>query len=221
MNFVMQWSSRYVALLLLVAGTWTTAGAREASVPSLTFQITAQVSSAQRTGAQRNMKARVFVRGQAVRIETRMAAQQTVLLLAPPYGYRLLPETKTGVRYKTKTLFPEIERFAFSWKDMLASPGHIRHLAETNGAKKIGAASLGGTQTDIYTTNRWNGRPVKIKFWLRRSDALPLRMESTEDGIKAIVLWTNYRRGGVAASLMAVPKDYRIRDGRPPRNLWP
>ena len=221
MNFVMQWSSRYVALLLLVAGTWTTATAHAAGVPSLSFNITARFSSVQRAGAQRDMKARVYLRGQTVRVETKVASQQTVLLLVPPYGYRLLPETKTGVRYKTNSLFPEIERFAFSWKDMLASPRQIRHLAGTRGAKKIGTAMLGGTQTDIYTASRWNGRPLKIKFWLRQSDALPVRMESTEDGIKAIVLWTDYRRDGVASSLMAVPKNYRIRDGRPPRTLWP
>lgn len=221
MNFAVQWSSRFAVLLLLVAGTLSTATARQTSVPSLTFNIEAQISSEGRARAPQKVNATAYLRGNTVRVDTKLASESTVLLLVPPYGYRLLPETKTGVRYKSDSLFPEIERFAFSWRDLLASPQQIRHLVEYKGAKKIGPATLGGTQTDLYTANRWNGRPAKIKFWLRRSDALPVRMESVEDGIKAVVLWKDYRRGTVAPSLMAVPKNYRIRDGRPPRTLWP
>lgn len=221
MNFVVLWSRRLAVFWLLVAGVLATAEAREPSVPSLSFNIEAKISSEGRAKVPREIKARVFLRGKSVRVDTKLASRQNVLLLAPPYGYRLLPETKTGVRYKSNSLFPEIERFAFSWRDLLASPQQIRHIAEEKGARKIGTAKLHGTQTDIYTANRWNGRPAKIKFWLRRSDALPLRMESVEDGIKAVVLWKDYRRGAVAPSLMTVPKNYRIRDGRPPRTLWP
>jgi hypothetical protein len=220
-NFAALWSSRFAVLLFLVAGTHSAATARQASVPSLTFNIEAQISAEGRARVPNKVNAKVYLRGNAVRVDTKMASEPTVLLLVPPYGYRLLPGTKTGVRYKADSLFPEIERSAFSWRDLLASPQQIRHLVESKGGKKIGPAILGGTQTDLYTANRWNGRPAKIKFWLRRSDALPVRMESIEDGIKAVVLWKDYRRGTVTASLMAVPKNYRIRDGRPPRTLWP
>lgn len=221
MNFAGIWGRGFVAVLLMVAGALFPAAAREPGVPSLSFDLTAQIAPVSRPRAPHNVKARVYLRGQSMRVETRLGSQQTILLLAAPYSYRLLPETKTGVRYKSSVLLPEVEDFAFGWREMLSSPQQIRRLLHRNGAKKVGAATVNGTQTEIYTANRWNGRPLKIKLWLRHNDALPVRMESTEDGIKAIIQWKNYRRGAVASSLMVVPKGYHIRDGRPPRRLWP
>jgi hypothetical protein len=59
-----------------------------------------------------------------------------------------------------------------------------------------------------------------MKIWLRQSDALPVKMESRAGDWSIVINWRNYRRNPkLAASLFAVPKGFRIRDGQPPRSM--
>ena len=194
--------------------------AQSKNSPTLSFDLAA---SATRPGSQstpRAADARVHLSGERARIETQLGAQDLLVLLQPPYVYRLLPDSKSGVRYKASTPMPELGFFAANWQELMREPRKIRALLQHNGARKTGNATLNNTKTEVYSASKWNGHARKMKLWIRQSDGLPMRLETDEAGMKITLNWKNYRRGhALAPSLFAVPKDYRIRDGRPPRNL--
>ena len=189
--------------------------AQAAAPQTLSFDMTA---SAKRDGAKtaaKVMNARFYIRGERVRVESQLANQKMVVLLAQPYVYRLLPASKTGVRYKSNSVVPEFDALGAHWSDLLQQPQKLRSQLQKQGAKKIGTSTLNGAKVDVYSTTKWKGQSRKIKMWLRQSDALPLRAQTSEGGAQITVNWKNYRRGAtLAASLFAVPKNYRIRDGQ-------
>jgi hypothetical protein len=191
------------------------AGAQSAKLPTLSFDLAA---SARRNGsknAAQVMNARFYVRGERMRVESELAGQSLVVLLARPYVYRLLPGSKTGVRYKSNSVVPEFNALGAHWSDLLQQPQKLRAQLKKQGAKKIGTSTLHGAKVDVYSVSRWNGQPRKMKLWLRQSDALPLRAQTETSGAQIIVNWKNYRRGHMLSpSLFVVPKNYRIRDGQ-------
>jgi hypothetical protein len=191
------------------------AQAQAAKPPTLSFDL---VAAARRNGsksAAQVMKARFHIRGERVRVESELAGQPLVVLLARPYVYRLLPNSKTGVRYKSNSVVPEFNALGAHWKDLLQQPQKLRAQLKKQGAKKIGVSTLNGVKVDVYSASHWNGQPRKIKLWLRQSDALPLRAQTETSGAQITMNWKNYRRGhALSSSLFTVPKDYRIRDGQ-------
>lgn len=189
---------------------------------TLSFDIAARVEA--KGGSEKNIvrttTGRVFLRGQQARIETRLGDQTIVMLLLKPYVYRLLPASKAGVRYKSSTPSPELEAFFSNWPSLMNQPSQIRAALLQKGAQKTGSAKLGGVATDMYSAARWAGQARPVKIWLRRSDSLPLRLESTAGGAKVTLNWSNYRRGAaLSPSLFAVPKGFKIREGRAPNAM--
>lgn len=212
------------AATLLVAGSvclWESP-ARAAGSATLTFDVSARAS--QEGGSGQIVNAHVLLSGQKARVETRLGQQPSVILWLRPYVYRLLPQSKTGVRYKSTSPMPEMQLPLSQWPQVMNDPGKIRGLFTARGARKTGSQTVDGVAADLYTAKTWKtaaGNVSDFKIWLRRSDALPVKMESRSGGLKFAVKWRNYHRGvPLAASLFAVPKGYKIREGAPPRSSF-
>ena len=203
----------------LIAVSTSSFGAKAA--PTLTFNVAARID-AKGNGSDivQSTNGRVFLKGQQARLETKLGEQGIVVLFLKPYVYRLLPSSKAGVRYKGNTPSPELEAFFSNWPALMNQPNKIRAALQGKGAKKAGTATLNGVATDVYIANRWDGKQRPVKLWLRRSDSLPVRLESSASGAKITLNWSNYRRGtSLSPSLFAIPKGYKIRDGQPPRAM--
>jgi len=186
---------------------------------TLSFNVAGRVQAdSGKDAIVRSMNARVFLRGQQTRIETKVGDQSVVVLFLKPYVYRLLPSSKAGVRYKSNTPSPELQVLASNWPALMNQPSKIRAALKQKGAKKTGTAKLNGMATDVYSATRWDGKARKMKLWLRKADSLPLRMEMNSDGVKATLNWSNYKKGKtLSPSLFAVPKGYKVREGQAPR----
>lgn len=212
----MKFNFRPHLLVVPVLGIFVCAAQVQAATPqTLAFDMTASAKRNGSKSAAQVMNARFYIRGERVRVESQLAAQPLVVLLARPYVYRLLPNSKTGVRYKSNSVVPEFNALGAHWSDLLQQPQKLRAQLQKQGAKKTGVATLNGVKVDVYSASRWNGAPRKIKMWLRQSDALPLRAQTDSGGAQVTVNWKNYRRGhALPAALFAVPKNYRIRDGQ-------
>lgn len=182
---------------------------------TLSFDLNANAKRHGSNSAAQVMNAHFDIRGERVRMESALAGQRLVVLLARPYVYRLLPASKTGVRYKANSVVPELGSLGAHWSQVLQQPQTLRAQLQKQGAKKVGVATLNGIQTDVYSAAKWDGAPRKVKVWLRQSDALPLRAQTEAGGAQITLNWKNYRRGhALPSSLFVVPKNYRIRDGQ-------
>lgn len=201
--------------LFVVALIFSVGVAQAAEQPTLSFDMTASAKRSGGKSAAQVMDARFYIRGERVRVESQLAGQKLVVLLVRPYVYRLLPNSKTGVRYKSNSVIPEFNELGAHWSDLLQQPQKLRAQLQKQGAKKIGTSTLNGAKVDVYSATKWNGQPRDIKMWLRQSDALPVRAQTKNGGAQVTVNWKNYRRGGaLSAALFSVPKNYRIRDGQ-------
>ena len=198
----------------LAAPSWA------APVPNLTFDISANVTA---TGAgsgagglSQKLQARVLLHGNRTRVETNYAGQKSVTLVAPPYIYRLLPASKAGVRWKLNgTRAKSFDALGLDPQELIRNPGKIRALLLSNGAKRAGSGTLSGAAVDIYTINKPGEQLSSARAYLRKSDALPLKLEATGQGLKVVALWSNYARPvDLAADLFRAPKNYRIRDSK-------
>lgn len=210
---------RVLALVWLALVVWVQ-GAFAATSPTLTFDITARAvqTEGKTQSAARTMTARVLLRGEAARIESKIGEQPITILWLKPYVYRLLPKAKSGVRFKASTPMPEMQTFAGNWPSLMKNPLQIRALLKSKGAKKIGSVKINDVPTEMYSADKWNGQNRAVKLWLRQKDALPVKMESQSGNWKVSVYWRNYRRNPkLPASLFQVPKDFRIRESQPPR----
>jgi hypothetical protein len=165
-------------------------------------------------GAQQTVNARVHLRGDKARIESTVGGRPLVVLYAAPYAYRLLPSSKTGIRYKLSAK-PGAGGLPanLSPQAILSNPTAIRAAIKKQGARRVGSAKLNGTPVDIYSVSNFRGQGQNAKAWLRRSDALPLRMEMTSPRLNVVASWSDYQRGhNLAPSLFTVPAGYRVRD---------
>jgi hypothetical protein len=188
-----------------------------ADVATLSFQMNthiAQISG----GAERATTAKVLLRGERARIETSLGGQKIVMLWLKPYVYRLLPSSKSGVRYKASTPSPELSALGANWPQLMNDPARLRASLKAHGARKVGNTKLDGVAAEIYSARKWNGKNQPMKLWLRRADALPLRLETRSGEWNIVIKWSRYvRQPKLAASLFTVPKNYHIRDGQPQR----
>ncbi len=186
--------------------------------PTLSFEITTRVgATGAYAGPQQTIQARVLLRGNAARIETTSGGAPSVVLFSPPYIYRLLPQSKAGVRWKIDPKKPS--NFAdFDAQQLLRDPSKIKGALLRGGAKKIGAGSFAGVPVDIYESKNFEKRGQTAKVWLRRRDSLPLRLEANGGQLKIVASWRNYARPKLPASLFGAPRGFRVRNmaGNPP-----
>jgi len=216
--------SLFIPPVLLLAGT-ALSGIGPALVPALAAQkpLTLSFSVATRytykegaddTGSEQKINAKVHVRGNNARVETTVGGRPLIVLYASPYVYRLLPSSKTGIRYQMgkapgaggmpANLTPQA---------LLSNPASIRSTLKEQGAKKTGSEKLNGTKVDVYSAKDFRSKGQTAKAWLRQSDALPLRLEMTSSRLQMVASWSDYKRGHtLATSLFSVPSDYRVRD---------
>jgi hypothetical protein len=161
---------------------------------------------------QQTFAARVLAKGNRSRIETSLSDRPVVFLLAPPYAYKLLPQSKAGVRWR---LDPKTtSRFAGTdLQTLLRNPGALRAALQKAGARRVGTAKMAGVASDIYAARNLAGQGGTAKVWLRRGDSLPLRLEATSSMLSTTVSWSNYRRGlPLSDKLFGVPAGYSVRD---------
>lgn len=194
-----------------------------APVSNLTFDISAKIAAQGAGNAPtQTMKARVLLHGNRARIETNYASQKSVTLLAPPYVYRLLPDSKAGVRWKADA--KNAARLGgMNPQELLRNPGKIRTLLLNNGAKRTGAGVLNGVAVEIYQIQKPKGALSSARAWLRKSDSLPLKLEAAGNGLAVSAIWSNYARPKTLSdTLFRVPGNYRIREARnaPPLSLF-
>lgn len=189
----------------------------QAALPRpLTFDVTARVAAAGNGGPQQTFNARVWLSGSRARIETSGGGERAVMLWNAPYLYRLLPASKVGVRWTVGGAnAPTARGFSLGALDpqaLLRDPSRLRAALLQSGAKRAGTATLGGAATDIFQLAAPKGRLQKAKAWLRRSDALPVRLEASGGGASLVASWRNYARPKtLAASLFSPPPGFRIR----------
>jgi hypothetical protein len=221
-NFVMR--AEWVQAGLVVAGLLTavTAASPLSAAPArpgsaakgaertLAFNVTARVSSPG-TGSAQTYSSRVQSKGNRIRIETSLADRPIVFLATPPYLYKLIPSSKAGVRWENV----KWDNSRFDFQTLLRNPAAIRDMLKKQGAKAIATQTLNGTLTDVMVAKNVMGRGNEVKAWLRRSDALPLRLESRSKGLSSVVSWTNYQRDIVLPeTLFKVPVGYNVREAQ-------
>jgi hypothetical protein len=188
------------------------------SAQALSFQATARfIDRATATGAampQQVFAAKVLIKGNRVRIESRLSDQPVVFLYASPYIYKLLPEAKAGVRWRAarpaRHLLPDMENFDL--QTLLRDPAAIRATLRRQGARRVTVTVLNGTPVEVFEARNFRGKGQNVKAWLRRGDALPLRLESNSRTLSTIVSWRNYQRPHLADSLFQAPAGYNIRN---------
>lgn len=197
------------ALLLLVSLPAT------AAPTVLSFDLTTRITSG--SGPRRSVSARVLTRNGRVRVESRLGGTPVVGLYAPPYIYRLLPNTKSGTRYR-------LHQSDDGLQALLRHPSSLRAMLLKDGAKRLGVAKLNGVPVEGFTSDGFRGRGEQLTVWLRRSDHLPLKLEWRDKSTQATALWSHYKKQADSARLRAlfvVPANYKIRDTSKPTTLAP
>src|SRR5690606_2200267 len=119
----------------------------------------------------RRASTKIMTRDGRVRVETKVGGTPVVGLYAPPYIYRLLPNTKSGTRYRIR------HKQDADLQALLRNPTSLRATLLKNGARRIGTAKLKGVPVEGFASSNYRKRGEQIKVWLRRSDALPLQLE--------------------------------------------
>ncbi len=209
------------ALPLLVAPLQAAPALKAAPRPisTLSFDVTARfAATGAYAGPQQTVQAKVLLRGDAARVETVVNREPSVVLFAPPYIYRLLPQSKAGVRWKIDARKATSNFAALDPQQLLRDPTKIKGALLQGGAKVVGQGAIGGVPVEIYQAKNFGGRGQNAKVWLRRSDSLPLRLEAGGGQLKIVASWRNYARPKLPATLFGAPQGYRIRNltGSPP-----
>jgi hypothetical protein len=154
------------------------------------------------------------MKGNRTRIETRLSDQPVVFLYASPYLYKLLPSSRVGVRWRADRTSQGKTMANFNVQTLLRDPSMIRTALRQAGARRAGSTRLNGVPADVFTARNFMGKGQAVKVWLRRSDALPLRLEAASPAFSSKVSWRAYRRGPLPDSLFQAPAGYNIRDAR-------
>ncbi len=217
-------SSFSLFLLFLTASLPSLAPAAppKTAVPSvLSFRLTARVgysSAGQSSLPDQTVSARVMLRANRARVETTIGGDPSIVLFAPPYLYRFLPSARAGVRWKLPP--PQKSVVAgFDPAEFLQNPAKIRAALIQSGAKRVGTSQLNGVAVEIFEAANFRQKGQKARAWLRRSDALPVRFETTGGTLRVVASWSDYARPKkVSAALFAPPAGYKVRDaqGAPP-----
>jgi hypothetical protein len=185
------------------------------SAPALSFRVNAQFAyhdDEDATAPGDALNARVWVQGGKARLETTVGERPLVVIIAPPYLYKLLPRSKTGTRYKTADAAKNPGLSSLDPQPWLRDPQAIRAALKKQGAKRIGTAKLNGTPVETWSTSQLMGRRGQITAWLRQSDALPVRLEIKSKQLTATANWRDYQKiSALPSSQFAPPAGFRIR----------
>ena len=157
------------------------------------------------------MEARVQIRGERLRVETSLGGRDVVMLYAPPYLYRMYPESHTGVRYNADTLKLPGLSSDLNIDALIANPAGLRSALVNQGAVKVKTTELNGVTVDLYKASKFMGRPQQVTAWFRHSDGLPVRLLLESRRLSVVSSWGDYQRKALSADLFSVPGDYRIR----------
>jgi len=200
----------------------TLAGASSvlAAPAGLGFDVTARVSA---TGKNQmpaqTILAHVVLSGSKARIETRGAGSRSIVLYTPPFVYRLLPDSRAGVKWKLSQTRGN-SFGGFDPQQLLRNPSQIRAALLSHGAKRTGVAVLNGEPVEVFDASRPDQKFSHVRAWIRRSDSLPARLEATNGGLKVVASWSRYTRlSNVGAAQFAPPKGFAIREMQNPPTL--
>jgi hypothetical protein len=160
-----------------------------------------------------SLDAKVLAQGQKARIETTVGGRPLVLLFSPPFLYKLLPASKSGTRYRLSDVSKNPGMAGVNPQQWLRDPQSIRAALRGQGAKRAGQADLNGVPVEVWTAQKLMGHSGQVKAWLRRADALPLRLEIKSKALTATATWRNYQRmRTVSSAQFSPPAGFRIRD---------
>lgn len=186
---------------------------------NLTFALTARIfykDGASSSAPAQTIEALVWLSGRKARLDTMLSGRPLRLLFVPPFAYRLLPEAKIGQKYSASGLpaLGGLSGVVPGGDGLSPDPQAIRAALIRGGARKTGSTVLAGVPVDVFTSPRFRGRADKVKALLRRSDALPARVEIESKNFTAVASWRNYQRPRTLnPSLFAVPPGFKIRAG--------
>lgn len=191
-----------------------------AGAVSLSFDVSANLMALQHGKASdmpaQTFEAHVAVKGRNARVETEMGDRPVVYLLTPTHLTKLLPGSKAGVRWavprRVKLPGAGNSGIAASLQDLMRDPSALRATLQKNGARRVGAANLNGTPVDVYTAPSFLGGKQKLTAWLRRGDALPLRVQLVGPTLSSTLSWRNYNRAALPDTLFQAPRGYNVRD---------
>jgi hypothetical protein len=183
---------------------------------TLSFRVTARFAARDEGRSmaqpQQTLAARVFLKGQRARIETRISDRPIVFVLAAPYAFKLLPQAKAGVRWRVDRNAAQ-DVGGLNLQSLLRNPASLRGMLQRAGARKVASATINGTPSDIWTARNLGGQSGTAKVWLRRSDGLPLRLEAASRTLATTVSWNDYRRNvPLSDALFRSPAGYSVRD---------
>jgi hypothetical protein len=136
-----------------------------------------------------------------------------VVLISPPYLYKLLPRSKTGTRYHLSKASKNPGLTSLDPQPWLRNPAAIRENLKKQGAKRVGTAKLEGQPVEIWTASKFMGQSGQVKAILRLSDALPVRVEIKSKQLTATASWHDYKKiKTLPSSQFQPPAGYRIRE---------
>ncbi len=215
-----RWSSNQIGLLFfcLVSGQTGSLAAPKTAPPlsALSFRLKAafqyhvDTEDAMPGDA---LNAKIVAQGQQARLETSVAERPLVVLVSPPYLYKLLPRSKTGTRYHLSKSSKEPGLSSLDPQPWLRDPASIRENLKKQGAKRTGTAKLQGQAVEIWTSSKFMGQSGQVKAILRLSDALPVRMEIKSKQLTATATWQDYQKiKALPSSQFQPPAGYRIRE---------
>ena len=116
-----------------------------------------------------------------------------VFIVAPPYFYKILPAAKSARRYKLADIAKSkgiAESLPSAW---MRDPESLRAMLKKQGAKMQGNATLDGVAVEVWQGGQLLGQTGIAKAWLRRTDALPVKVEVDGKQLKFAVRWSDYR----------------------------
>lgn len=222
-------STRFVLLLTLLAiaasnfisiPTSVAAAQSNSSGATLSFRMTARFTARDGgknvEGPAQTFDGRVFLRGNKARIETELSDRSVLFLYSTPYLYKLLPEERAGVRWRTDKAQPQ-GWSADQMNRWLRNPASLRSELKKYGARLLTSTQLNGTPVEVWSWRNAGKSSIPAttgKVWLRRSDGLPVRLETTSASLAAVVSWRNYTRKALSETLFRVPSGYVIRDSQ-------
>lgn len=218
-----QVSTRIAAILLTasIATQNAIATPKAKTDATLSFRMTARFTARDGgkavDGPGQTFDGRVFLRGSKARIETQLSDRPVLFLYTSPYLYKLLPEERAGVRWRTDKAQPQGWSSA-QMNRWLRNPASLRGELQKHGARPLASTQLNGVAVDVWSwksARKGNAVPANAgKVWLRRSDGLPLRLEASSPSLSTVVSWRDYARKPLSESLFRVPSGFSIRDSR-------
>lgn len=186
------------------------------STPALSFRVKAQFTyrgNGDEAMPGDALNAKVVAQGQQARLETAVGERPLVVLIAPPYLYKLLPRSKTGTRYPLEKANKNPGLSSLDPQPWLRNPTAIRANLKKQGARRVGTSKMNGQAVEIWSATRFMGQNGQVKAILRLSDALPVRVEIKSKQLTATATWRDYQKvKALPSGHFQPPAGYRIRE---------